>query len=250
MTIIKCKKCEHDIEIPSKSKECAECGAPVIGSINLAIKEAKLESKAITNERKAAAKTILALQKKTKKDILENGKIVNRKLVSIKSKAADQIRAMPADTTDDMMKMIVEQANKEQDDIFNAGTKDAKAIMKKHTDEVAKIAASVGIEPPNSTLSVEKATKDDKKALAQVKAEKFNSFIQYGTFFLITPLGMLTIEEYFPVGLVLIIAGFISLPPLNKKILSTFSWLSGINLMVITHVMIVAVLYKLSTLIS
>ena len=79
MTTIKCKKCEHDIEIPSESRNCLECGKPVIGSINAAIKESKMETKAILDNKAQAKKTIRALQKKTAKEINENGKIVNRK---------------------------------------------------------------------------------------------------------------------------------------------------------------------------
>lgn len=250
MTTIKCKKCEHDIEIPSESRNCLECGKPVIGSINAAIKESKMETKAILDNKAQAKKTIRALQKKTAKEINENGKIVNRKLVMIKDKATEQIKAMPADATNDMMKAVAEQANKDQDEIFNAGTKQAEAIMKKHTDEVAKIAKDAGIDAPKSSLDIARLSKDDVVAAKQVKSEKAMDFIQYGVFFLITPLGMLTIEEFFAVGLLLLVAGVIALPPISKKILSSFNWLSSVNLFFITHVLVVAGLYRLTMLVS
>lgn len=250
MTNIKCKKCEHDIEIPSVDRNCNHCGEAVIKSVNLAAKEIKLESKAINNNRKIGAKAIKSLQKTTEKEILNNGKVVNGIMKDIRDKAAAQIKAMPDDTTREVMLEITNKANKDQADIFEAGTKDAEAIMNKHTDEVAKIAKAMGVEPPDYSLSVKKIGKNDVLINKQVTSKKFREFIQYGTFFLITPLGMLTIESYFPIGLLLVLAGFLALPPLSKKITSTYSWLSEATLMLMTHVIIVTALYKLTTLLA
>lgn len=68
--------------------------------------------------------------------------------------------------------------------------------------------------------------------------------ISWATFFLLTPLGMVLIEDFFLGGLLLTIGAVLHLPPLLKKILKSNAWLSPFTLVLISHVLIIAGLVK------
>lgn len=68
--------------------------------------------------------------------------------------------------------------------------------------------------------------------------------ISWATFFLLTPLGMVLIEDFFLGGLLLTIGAVLHLPPLLKKILKSNTWLSPFTLVLISHVLIIAGLVK------
>lgn len=68
--------------------------------------------------------------------------------------------------------------------------------------------------------------------------------ISWATFFLLTPLGMVLIEDFFLGGLLLTIGAVLHLPPLLKKILKSNPWLSPFTLVLISHVLIIAGLVK------
>lgn len=256
MTDIKCKECggEIDTENSITGSKCKNCGYLIEKSVDAAIEAVKLEDKDLHNARVTAAKKIFKLEKIAKKKIAANDKAINRELVEIHSKADAQIKAIPsnasAETIEAVGKTVLENASQEREVASNAGIEAAKLIIKKHTDEVNVIAKSVGLAPPTITLEVKELTKNDLAGIRHVRVDKIKDFLNLGLFFLVAPLGMVIIEDYFLIGLTLMISGFLAFPPLSKKIVSNIDWLSAGNLSLVTYVLIAASIFRLASLVS
>lgn len=244
MIRIKCNNCGVDIDIPNKNNKCLTCGTPVIKSIDSKVKELEVSDL----KKKQAAREITKLQKTMKKKMAANQKLVNNELVKAKLKAAKEIKAMPSDTSPALMQAVVEKANKEQDEIFNLGIRQAEAILQEHTDEVEKIALEADIEPPQVSMNVRKLSTSDESKIKREAVKNTVTTIQYAGFFLITPFGMLVFEEHTQLGLLIIVSGILNLPPLTTKLLDRFKWLSLFNLILMTHVVLLASVIALAKL--
>lgn len=256
MTNIKCKKCGDDVDTTNgaDSNRCKNCDYSTEKSVNTSIEIAKLEDKFLHNARVAASKKITKLENIAKKKIAENTKAINRNLLEIHSNASAQINAIPnnasAETIDAVGKAVLENAAQEREAACEAGLKASELIIKEHTDKVNEIAKSVGLAPPPIALKVQKITHNDLVAIRRAGIDKLKDFLNLGLFFLIAPLGMVILEDYFLVGLMLMLSGFLAFPPLSKKLVSSVDWLSAGNLSSITYVVMVASMFRLVMLVS
>lgn len=248
MTTIKCKKCECNIEIPSDSRKCAECGTAIYSSVNTVIKDSEKEIKVqLAEGKKRAVKKIYLLQRIAKTEIAKNTKRVNRQMLEIRAAAKSQLKALPKDAETDVMEAIVWKSNKDCNAVFEEGAKVAEEIISKHNKEVAIIADQAGIKPPKSSLSIQKLSNADIVADSASKLGDAVDLFQYGIFFLVTPLGMILVEQYPVAGGLLLVAGMLALPQLSKAILKKLNWIGRANLFLLTHVILLAGLIKAIT---
>lgn len=143
------------------------------------------------------------------------------------------------------IKKLEKEAYLEIQNAVRLTTEEGVVIAQAYSDEVVGICKENQLPLPEQQSVVmnfvdsnlyEKADKDISMSVTDR--------ISWATFFLLTPLGMVLIEDFFLGGLLLTIGAVLHLPPLLKKILKSNPWLSPFTLVLISHVLIIAGLVK------
>lgn len=143
------------------------------------------------------------------------------------------------------IKKLEKEAHLEIQNAVRLTTEEGVVIAQVYGDEVLSICKENQLALPEQQSVVmnfvdsnlyEKADKDISMSVTDR--------ISWATFFLLTPLGMVLIEDFFLGGLLLTIGAVLHLPPLLKKILKSNPWLSPFTLVLISHVLIIAGLVK------
>lgn len=126
---------------------------------------------------------------------------------------------------------------------------EADEITKAHIDEVANYCNQNGLAMPEPKsidleLVVSKVREVNTKKEV-VKKTSLEDKLAWMVFFLVLPLGMVVLEDYFFGGMLLVIGSGLHLPPLSKKLLKSYPWLNSLNLILLSNTLIVAGFVKL-----
>jgi DNA-directed RNA polymerase subunit RPC12/RpoP len=247
MTTIKCKKCGTDLEIPYDSSKCKNCGKDLIASVNHSIKTTEAETKNLM----ASKEKIVAMALEIKNISIEKVDKINadaeKDMKKIAEDSISEIEACGSTSTKAELDAITTKYTEAQKAVFDKALRNSKMVVENHKKEIEWLSEKTGFEITEDLLDKIDATTHNKQP--KLKAEKLVSLsvdaVDYIIFFLVTPLGMATVEDYFLGGAILIIGGFMALPPLRNKILKSFSWISLASFWLLMLVVIMAGLFKL-----
>lgn len=247
MTTIKCKKCGTDLEIPYDSNKCKSCGKDLIASVNHSIKTTEAETKKLISSKENVMEMALELQDASVKKVAEINDNAQKEIVKLAEDCIREIETCSSTATKEELEALAEKSKKAQQIIFDKAVSQTNMVAENHKKQIEWLSEETGFEITEELLSEIQTT--TRKIPPEPKMEKLvnvtTDAVDYILFFLITPLGMVTVEDHFLGGIILIIGGFMSLPPLKNKILKRFDWISLASFWLLTLVVIIAGMFKL-----
>lgn len=245
MTTIKCKKCGTDLEIPYDSKQCKICGKDLISSLTHAIKTAEAATKKMVSNIEEVTKLAIELHKASVKKVTRINNSAEKEIKKIAEDCISEIKACSSTRTKAELEAIAEKSRKAQQAVLDKAVRNTNMIVENHKKEIEWLSEETGFELTQALLDKMNAAMSVKPIKPKsVKFMDLTNTIGYLLFFLITPLGMVTAEEYFLGGAIVIAGGFMALPPVQNKILKSFDWISLVSLWLLTLVVIVTGVLK------
>lgn len=194
---------------------------------------------------------IASLTLKYEIDIKEVEDIGNQEIQAIKDLYIGMIeveRANPKPSKKIIRKLTAESYFKIQESVKNSMEK-ITGLAEIYGESVVKVCEEKNIPVPDSkTVDIEFIPSDlySKDTVEDsYKKLSFADKCAWVVFFAVAPLGMAVIEDYFLVGLILIVGAMLYCPPMLRAVLRNFPWIHPISIICISNVLIQAGFIKL-----
>ena len=222
-----------------------------MASVNMEIKKSNAERARLIAADKKVMNEIQNLKTRRIKDMQSIHNKAEKDIIDIAKNAQEEITAIDGGATKLEKKAIADKADADQKMVLANVEKDSQKIVDAHNNDLKELSLKAGYRIDEEVLAIAEVENKKIEKSKKLEAERVSKkttksdIFDYFAFFLITPLGMILIEEFTAAGMLIIIGGFTIFPPIQRKIIKYFDWINSSSLGLMSYVLMMAGFVKM-----